>query len=962
MATNMSSVPSINSSSNSLLIAVIVISALAVILNAGYADEKPIDARPISSVTLASQPGRILTLSFRVANNTDETKDLVEGVQLPPNWLSLISGNRYSIAAHKSQVRLTAFQVPRDCPAGKYTGIYSTYSAKNPSMREDIPISITVSSITKLAAIMEDAPDNVIAGDEFKARVRVVNEGNAPIDVHILAENHQPGFPAVAEPSAVSIPTGESTVVIVTAKTDRRQNRMMESLVQIRAISAADNGRSASANLNVIFNIIPRTSGNASPYNYIPSQIEYRTKSLSGGSAGQVSWVGGGAIEESSTDTIDFKLQTSGGSMSKTLGWRDEYSLGYSSKDVRVNLGDHTYGFSYLTDYMHYGSGVSIDLRSSTANEFGMYYMKPPVDSLDQGAAGIYLQRYLGGNADVKLNLFEGDKYSSYNKADVSSQIVSLETTAKPLPNLNVHAEYGLCSSDRDPSDSAYRIELNDTISRKADFSFQTTHAGADYYGYYQDRDYTSGSVNIPLSARLQANASYSTWQSNLDRRAELGTSPKEAYTQCDFHYDLRNRWYTDIGLGIYRRDDMMSPADFNYVESPLRLTLGNTGKKYTWLMELRDGERKDYLAHTTSSLQACRFFASYQPSPKQVFTLYADRSNINGGGYLFPGGNSIGFSASVKPSERFSLVAWYTNYAYTDALLNSNQLELSATYTERDDRTWNLRVQRFNPGTPSADTTVEILYTIPMSLPVSVRKDIGAVKGRVYDVQKDGRPGIANVLLYLNGLSSVTDENGEFSFPSLPGGTYSLKVDPKSIGLDRVTEIKMPLTVQVTTRKTTTVDLGVTDEVSVSGSVLMEASPTEIVRPESTDAATVYATNLSSGSSDKSITRGSQPSPSGLQNVIVELSSDSETIRRVTDHIGSFSFDDLRPGNWTLRVMKYNLPSNCYLENPEVQLFLRPGERRSIAINVLPRVRQIKMIGHETILSDEKERIPTGG
>lgn len=965
---NTSLVPSINSRLNNLLITATIVVTCAAGAHAIQAAENGIDVRLVSPATMDSQPGKIITLSLKATSLEQENAELVESLQLPENWLSLVSQDRFALPSHGILVRLAAFQIPRECPAGRYTASYVVSGTGNHSMDRKIPVSINVLPTSKLTMLMEDSPDSVVAGDEFKARVRIVNEGNAPVEVELQADSHRKESPATIEPTRISIPAGSSAVAIVSMKTDRRENHMVESLLQIRAISTSDSGKSVSSSLNVVYNIIPRTSGESSLYNSIQTIMEYRSLSLGGSSASQVSWSGEGPLGDSSTDSLSFRIQGTDGQMSKTLGWRDEYRLGYTSKDVSFHLGDHSYGLSYLTDYMHYGRGAAFDFHPVDSKGYGGYYMKPCTDNYAQGVAGAYISRSPWKDTTLKLNMLASSQYSTHHREKVNSQIASVEATAKPLPNLNLHAEYGFCVSDKDPTDTAYRLEASGKFAKKADFYLQTTHAGPDYHGYYQDRDYTMGSVTLPITSRLNASASYSTWKSNMAFRPDLGRSPKEDYAQCNLHYNLRSHWYADLGLGRYHRQDMMSPANFDYIESPVRLSLGNSGKNYTCSLEFRNGDHYDLLSNTANRMQAFRLFASYEPCANQVYTLHLDHSNTHSGGYLFPGGNSVGFSAAIKPSDRFSLVAWWTNYTYADALLNSNQMELSATYLAKDDRTWSLRVQRYYPGSAASDTTVELLYTIPMSLPVSVKRNIGSVTGRVYDSQRDGRPGIANALLYLNGLSSVTDENGYYSFPSLPKGTYSLKVDQKSIGLNRVTEVRTPVAVQVATNSVTKLDLGVIDEVTVSGTVLLAIAPSGIVHPvESPGGLTAdssgglyTAARVSADSTNDTPTSAAKPT--GLENIVLELSNDSETVRRVTDNKGVFSFEDIRPGKWTLKVMKYNLPPNAYLQNPEAQLDLRPGERRDIAINVLPRLRLIKMVGHETVIEDDKDRIRPGG
>jgi hypothetical protein len=81
------------------------------------------------------------------------------------------------------------------------------------------------------------------------------------------------------------------------------------------------------------------------------------------------------------------------------------------------------------------------------------------------------------------------------------------------------------------------------------------------------------------------------------------------------------------------------------------------------------------------------------------------------------------------------------------------------------------------------------------------------------------------------------------------------------------------------------------------------------------------------------------------IGNTLVELCDEKETLRQVTDQNGWFSFEDLRPGRWILKVHADNLPDRYYLERRELQVELKPGEEKDIEVRVLPRSRAIQII-----------------
>jgi hypothetical protein len=77
--------------------------------------------------------------------------------------------------------------------------------------------------------------------------------------------------------------------------------------------------------------------------------------------------------------------------------------------------------------------------------------------------------------------------------------------------------------------------------------------------------------------------------------------------------------------------------------------------------------------------------------------------------------------------------------------------------------------------------------------------------------------------------------------------------------------------------------------------------------------------------------------------------------VRQLTDPKGVFSFDDLRPGQWRVKVYDYDLPPYHYLEEEEFQIDLKPGEKKEITVRVLPRLRPIQIIEEGEIEQKKK-------
>jgi hypothetical protein len=253
--------------------------------------------------------------------------------------------------------------------------------------------------------------------------------------------------------------------------------------------------------------------------------------------------------------------------------------------------------------------------------------------------------------------------------------------------------------------------------------------------------------------------------------------------------------------------------------------------------------------------------------------------------------------------------------------------------------------------------------YSIPLGLPISRKSSGGSLKGRLYDVEN--KIGMGNVILRLNNSEAVTDRNGNFVFPYLEPGKYFLQVDRAGIGMDRVPTQKTPIEVIITGGKEMRIDVGVIRSANLNGQVMVyeplnnnhngflngnpkENSPFIIGNGNNHDG---HLNNSNSNHNGKTELVESY----GLANVIVELTNSSEIQRRVTDPKGRFSFEDLRPGEWTLKVYDYNLPEYHYLEKDSIEIELEPGEREDITIKVLPKKRPVQIIKTGEVISEER-------
>ncbi len=90
-----------------------------------------------------------------------------------------------------------------------------------------------------------------------------------------------------------------------------------------------------------------------------------------------------------------------------------------------------------------------------------------------------------------------------------------------------------------------------------------------------------------------------------------------------------------------------------------------------------------------------------------------------------------------------------------------------------------------------------------------------------------------------------------------------------------------------------------------------------------------------------------------GKSGVFLELTNGTDYNRRVTDNRGNFSFTDIRPGKWTLKVIGGDIPEYHVVVPESTVIDAMPGEKKAITIELKPKLRTIKILQEGTVIQE---------
>ncbi|HYE76385.1 MAG TPA: carboxypeptidase-like regulatory domain-containing protein, partial [bacterium] len=618
----------------------------------------------------------------------------------------------------------------------------------------------------------------------------------------------------------------------------------------------------ALASLLLSSRILPTTGGGPGTDLVIPSLLSMRVVGEDEELGFQTELRGSGAITEGGDRWLDFLVRAPGSLDDSPLGRREVYRLRYEDPAWQLQFGDGFYSLSSLTTRQSEARGVGFAWspdRAAGETEMGGFYTLG--DGLfDEQAAALYYKQAVTDELALRLN---AAAIKSPDGGTRRRELLSLEASGSPWEPVDFNLEV----AQGRPADGGWAGAYRGRIRAEwdeAELTFNTTRAGPDYPGPYQDLHYTRTGVSVPITDDLTGTAAYQTHARNLDRSPGRLTASREERWQAGLRYDWAPGWHVGLGFEQVERVDKLQPADFEVIERLGRLEVGRTASDLSWIAQVRAGRVADRLEHTEELGTDYRLDLSWRPDESQLYQLFTGLSTTEAGSLLGGGRDFLGVRGTVDVTPELQLFAGWVGYGLGDHDRRHEEGELAARYRADDDTSWEI-VARIQDGA-HRQRTIPFLasYTVPLDLKVGRRKSVGTIEGRIAAEGGDGVPG---VILMAGGVVAVSCDDGSFRFPPLPAGTYALDIDLSTLGLDQIAQGDVPLEVIVIGGETSTVALSVVPAASLSGRLQPPAAPRSTERQE-----------------DRVFAVEQEPlDPAALDNIVLELTNGTETLRRVT-------------------------------------------------------------------------------
>ena len=866
---------------------------------------------PSSRFTIASRtpgpieadPGSTITLVFSLESLSRDSLTLAPSLAIPDGWSVITGAGNLLLAPREADTWVMSIFIPARAESGRYFLRVAAGVANAESHLAD-SIQVEVKRTRGLTLTLVDRPQYVRSGDAYRLAFRLHNRGNSVASIRLSASSSLDPSPAL-EPRVVHLRPDEATTVGVRIDTHASGIERSDDVVQLSASeeSAPEDSGTTVASARVM---VVQPAGDGDPLATIPGTLRLRA-ATKGAGISPFELAGGGKIRIDRDERVDFLLHGKSGSNSP-FGEERDNRIEITAPRYRARVGDNVFMPSTLTGIGQSGFGAGLDLTGGlfSGGAYAQHFRYMPGDQSERAA---YVALNSGGTLSGYRVAFNAvDRSGGQLAGKVLSSAVRLHSRSDivldaELATSSANTGRGTANAVRLTGGRNFRYDLGHVAGDLA-FAGPSRNAQNDY-----------ATFSLPASKKFQLNATAS--RSRFASRSDSVLSQQQfAAGAIGATYDGRlSLEYSGIGrsLGTDRgRLDETQRFGKARVDQPSRF--GNS-----WI-DFEMGERGDSASNhgLYHQLQAGTSMRAGFGS-LSVFTELYDGGSLTRG---LAGMSTFGGSASLRLTESSTFAVFgYGARNHVAAGHAYSQLDARLTNTLSNGSKLSVRVRSATTvlGT-SSEKLAYLEYSLPIGVPTGHTHRPGRANGTVID-EESGR-GVPGVLVRLGPHAGVTDHDGRVSFAGLPPGEYRASLASEA-SISNATYVGNPVVkIDSLRREAPAFQLALSRASKIRG----------IVRQ-------FVAVRTALGAVSDSL-EYSGP----VEGIAITLVGVSDTLFRTSASDGTFLFDELPAGRWTVLVESAVAPL-FRIERPQISVTTRPGQESLVVIRILPRQKPVKII-----------------
>jgi hypothetical protein len=840
-----------------------------------------------------------VTAAFMLTNARDDTAAVRTRLELPAEWTALTGSDTIRVAPQSSEMFILSVVVPARTLAGAYAvRVWVTSTADPQGASDSVIVRVPERRATEVALL--DRPGYVVSGRGYEAGFEVRNRGNLTSTLRLSARGSV-GVATLSD-TVLRLAPNESRVVRARIRTPEGMNAAADDVVELLAADVgARDAEPVRGSSRVT--VVPEPSRSIERFLRVPARVNLRAATAEGVSPFEV--FGYGPLRDRGDTRFDFLVRGPTGTAS-AFGERDEYRIELRAPEWRVRGGDHVFFLSSLTAAGQPGFGAGAD------GDYGMF------------SAGAHTQRFrrLAERATehaafVAVRPVAGAQFALNRVARADGVLPgSISSASGMLERWGFSSEVEIArSSSASGAGSARNARLSgssgpvsiDLGHLHADTAFSGAQRGGDH-NYLSAHSAPFGVVSFGFNGSLH----------RTDLSRTTGVPYEERFRTASVSATLFDR-YT-LEAGTVGRGTVVSSVREDGEQWQLRGRGDHDFPFATLSVELEGGRTAQPTGPTRFSDVGLGLRRALRWGHA---SLYAQR--YSGGGLTkgLDASRTVGGDASLRfgKTTHATLIAYATRQETVRAEWHSQIDALVSRGVRQGIITLRARLLGGGSRTGSQQSVMYLEYGMPLRLPVGPLRTPGRVTGRVVDAVS-GR-GVPGALVRLGPQVAITDKDGEVSFGGVPGGQHRLSMSQETSFANAVFVGDPTLTVDSTRVKPTSFSLAIARSARVDVDVRRF---------------TTVRTAVSAGAD-------SLAEAGAVSNATLILAGERDTLYRSTTENGKASFTDIPPGAWTLTI-RGDTPAFTRFDPDRLELALEPGASQAVTFRLVPRRREVQMIG----------------
>ena len=854
-------------------------------------------------------PGANINILVKITNNEDTDKAFQIRINNDDGSFKLIADYSYIQIEKKSSLnKIIGIRISNKIKAGSFSiELEALQNSDSQSLgKVEIPISVRPRYEININKIK--VPNALFSGDTASVYYLIQNLSNIDISVKTMAIHG-----LQTKVSILDIPKDSSAIThfLVSISKDIVGYSQQTIIIIAGVVDKPETEKSEAYS----FDVFPIKNVKFDRFNRFPLKVgivavsSNRLGKQMYGSMYDIQ--GDGTIGKRNDKTLNFHLRGPDQSGNPLFGLNDEYSLKYITPHLELYLGDHSFGLSTLTESSRSGRGVKFkyNLKKWTISSFyniPRYY--PLINQVYAASANYSFN---------KENILSAGFLSKRDTTGMDTKLFTLSANNNFLSSLKTDVEVAV-GQNRNELKKAYRASLffsRSIISSSLSYLF----AEPDFPGYMSNSMRLNSGVSLRLK-KITLSLNYDQNSSNLALDTLYSNMPHGKNINFSTSYRITPKNSISFGGNMSSMKDQSPTPMFDYERTSGRMGVQSRMGKMNLTLQGDFGKMTNFLGENggkESLMYNGSLFVNYASLKNfsvSAFGTYQGGQQKISGSELFYYGGSLntklfkGVSVSLQYNSNFEWQYYTSDRSLFSLGINgqinaNNAISLSASY--------NLIKNTLD----NKEYNIQLRYVHTLNVPVSKKKNIGSVTGKLIN---HGVEKVSGVRLNMNGIIAVSDKDGNFRFPSVPVGTYNLGINTSSFGINAVTELPGPFIIKVEPAKVTNYEFAVTKSACIEGRLVVQED-------------------------ERVNDKGFIPVKEQLEKLIIEASNDKEMFRIFTNKYGFFRFEDLRPGNWKVKVYTNGLPNGYQLVTDQFNINIISGKLEKLDVVIQKKARQIQ-------------------